>query len=263
MIASGGNSFYDLSGGVSGGFLAALIAGFAAGYLVLLLQKVTEKLPSALQGIRPVLIYPLVGIFVIGCFMFAINPIMGAINTGLEYVLNSMGSTSKILLGIVLGGMMSIDMGGPFNKAAYVFGTASLTTGNYDIMAAVMIGGMVPPLAIALACTFFRRKFTPDERKAGYTNYIMGLCFITEGAIPFAAGDPLRVIPSCIAGSAVAGGLSMAFGCTLRAPHGGVFVFPVIGNVVGYIAALVIGSVIGMILLALLKKNKEPKKTAN
>ena len=188
--------------------------------------------------------------------MFAVNPIMGAINTGITNLLNAMGGTSKILLGCVLGGMMSIDMGGPFNKAAYVFGTASIATGNLDVMAAVMVGGMVPPIAIALACTFFQNRFTPDERRNGVVNYIMGLCFITEGAIPFAAADPLRVLPSCIVGSAVAGGLSMAFGCTLRAPHGGVFVFPVVGNVLGYIAALLIGSLVGMALLALLKKNK-------
>ena len=257
-IASVGNSFTNITGenAISGGFLAALLAGFAAGYLVVGLRKLASYLPKSMEGIKPVLIYPLLGILIIGVFMFAVNPIMGAINTGITNLLNAMGGTSKILLGCVLGGMMSIDMGGPFNKAAYVFGTASIATGNLDIMAAVMVGGMVPPIAIALCATFFKKKFTKDERKSGLVNYIMGLCFITEGAIPFAASDPLRVLPSCIVGSAVAGGLSMAFGCTLRAPHGGVFVFPVVGNVLGYIAALLIGSLVGMALLALLKKNK-------
>src|SRR5699024_10285650 len=198
-----------------------------AGYLVLAIKKVSSKLPESMEGIKPVLIYPLFGVFFIGVFMFAVNPIMAAINSGIVNLLNSMGGTSKILLGCIVAGMMSIDMGGPFNKAAYVFGTASIASGNYDIMAAVMIGGMIPPLAIALATTFFKKKFTAEERKSGVVNYIMGLCFITEGAIPFAASDPLRVIPSCVVGSAVAGGLSMLFGCTLRAPHGGIFVFPV------------------------------------
>ena len=215
--------------------MAALLAGFVAGYLVLLLQKIASKLPDSMDGIKPVLIYPLFGVFFIGVFMYAVNPAMAAINTGIINLLNSMGGSSKILLGAIVAGMMSIDMGGPFNKAAYVFGTASIASGNYDVMAAVMIGGMIPPLAIALATTFFKKKFTADERKSGVVNYIMGLCFITEGAIPFAASDPLRVIPSCVIGSAVAGGLSMMFGCTLRAPHGGIFVFPVVGNVVGYL----------------------------
>lgn len=264
FIAKQGNSFLNISGegAVSGGFLAALLIGFIAGYLVLLLRKATDRLPDSMEGIKPVLIYPLIGILLIGVIMFAINPAMAAINDGITGLLNSMGGASKILLGCVVGGMMSIDMGGPFNKAAYVFGTASIATGNYDIMAAVMVGGMIPPLAIALCATFFKKKFTADERKSGLVNYIMGLCFITEGAIPFAASDPLRVIPSCIVGSAVAGGLSMAFGCTLRAPHGGIFVFPVVGNVLGYLAALVIGSVVGMLLLALLKKNKPQEVTA-
>lgn len=264
FIAKQGNSFLNISGegAVSGGFLAALLIGFIAGYLVLLLKKAADKLPDSMEGIKPVLIYPLFGILLIGVIMFAINPAMAAINDGITGLLSSMGGASKILLGCVVGGMMSIDMGGPFNKAAYVFGTASIATGNYDIMAAVMVGGMIPPLAIALCATFFKKKFTPDERKSGLVNYIMGLCFITEGAIPFAASDPLRVIPSCIVGSAVAGGLSMAFGCTLRAPHGGIFVFPVVGNVLGYLAALVIGSIVGMLLLALLKKNKPQDVTA-
>ena len=220
-IAKVGNSFANISGenAVSGGFLAALLAGFVAGYLVLGIKKLADKLPESMEGIKPVLIYPLFGVLLIGVFMFAVNPTMAAINTGITGFLNSMGGSSKILLGCIVAGMMSIDMGGPFNKAAYVFGTASIASGNYDVMAAVMIGGMIPPLAVALATTFFKKKFTSEERKSGVVNYIMGLCFITEGVIPFAAADPLRVIPSCVAGSAVAGGLSMLFGCTLRAPH--------------------------------------------
>lgn len=258
FLASTGNSFANITGenAVSGGFLAALLAGFAAGYLVVGLRKLASFLPKSMEGIKPVLLYPLLGILLIGVVMFAVNPIMGTINTSITDLLNAMGGTSKILLGCVLGGMMSIDMGGPFNKAAYVFGTASIASGNLDVMAAVMIGGMVPPIAIALCATFFRKKFSKNDRKSALVNYIMGLCFITEGAIPFAAADPLRVLPSCIVGSAVAGGLSMLFGCTLRAPHGGVFVFPVVGNVLGYIVSLVIGSLVGMLLLALLKKNR-------
>lgn len=257
-IAKVGNSFANISGenAVSGGFLAALLAGFVAGYLVLGIKKLADKLPESMEGIKPVLIYPLFGILLIGVFMFAVNPTMAAINTGITGFLNSMGGSSKILLGCIVAGMMSIDMGGPFNKAAYVFGTASIASGNYDVMAAVMIGGMIPPLAVALATTFFKKKFTSEERKSGVVNYIMGLCFITEGVIPFAAADPLRVIPSCVAGSAVAGGLSMLFGCTLRAPHGGIFVFPVVGNVVGYLIALAAGSLVGMLLLGVLKKDK-------
>ena len=257
-IAKVGNSFANISGenAVSGGFLAALLAGFVAGYLVLGIKKLADKLPESMEGIKPVLIYPLFGVLLIGVFMFAVNSTMAAINTGITGFLNSMGGSSKILLGCIVAGMMSIDMGGPFNKAAYVFGTASIASGNYDVMAAVMIGGMIPPLAVALATTFFKKKFTSEERKSGVVNYIMGLCFITEGVIPFAAADPLRVIPSCVAGSAVAGGLSMLFGCTLRAPHGGIFVFPVVGNVVGYLIALAAGSLVGMLLLGVLKKDK-------
>lgn len=257
-IAKVGNSFANISGenAVSGGFLAVLLAGFVAGYLVLGIKKLADKLPESMEGIKPVLIYPLFGVLLIGVFMFAVNPTMAAINTGITSFLNSMGGSSKILLGCIVAGMMSIDMGGPFNKAAYVFGTASIASGNYDVMAAVMIGGMIPPLAVALATTFFKKKFTSEERKSGVVNYIMGLCFITEGVIPFAAADPLRVIPSCVAGSAVAGGLSMLFGCTLRAPHGGIFVFPVVGNVVGYLIALAAGSLVGMLLLGVLKKDK-------
>lgn len=240
--------------GIPAGFLGALLAGFIGGYLVLGLRKLCDKLPHSLEGIKPVLIYPLFGIFIIGLIMCAINPAVASINTGLTNALNAMGSGSKILLGCVVGGMMSIDMGGPFNKAAYVFGTASIANGNYDIMAAVMVGGMIPPLVIALSTTFFKNKWSAKDRKSGIVNYIMGLCFISEGAIPFAAADPIRVIPSCIIGSAVAGGISMAMGCTLRAPHGGIFVFPVVGNVFGYILALVVGSVVGMLILSIWKK---------
>jgi PTS system fructose-specific IIC component len=242
---------------VSGGFLGALFAGFIAGYIVLGLKKICKALPDSLEGLKPMLIYPLFGILIIGAVMVTVNPFFGAINTGLSSVLNSMGGTSKVLLGIVVAGMMAIDMGGPFNKAAYVFGTASLASGTdsgFAIMAAVMAGGMVPPLAIALCTTFFGNRFTENDRKAGITNYIMGLSFITEGAIPFAAADPVRVIPSCILGSATAGALTMLFNCSLRAPHGGIFVVPVIGNPFGYLAALAIGSVVGMVMLAVLKK---------
>ena len=237
------------------GFLGALVAGFLAGYIIVLLRKVCDKLPEALEKIAPVLIYPLVGVLLIGlAMMFVIEPIMGGINTGLNNALTGMGGSSKVVLGLILGGMMSIDMGGPFNKAAYVFGTASIAAGNYDIMAAVMVGGMVPPCAIALATLLFKNKFTKEERDAGPTNFIMGLAFITEGAIPFAASDPLHVLPSCIIGSAVAGGLSMLFGCTLMAPHGGIFVFPVVGNAIMYLVALIVGTAISAVLLGLLKK---------
>ena len=237
------------------GFLGALLAGFAAGYLILGLRKLCDKLPEALEKIAPVLIYPVVGILVMGLLMtFIVEPIMGGINTGLNNALTGMGSSSKIVFGTVLGGMMAIDMGGPFNKAAYVFGTAAIAAGNYDIMAAVMIGGMTPPCAITLATLLFKDKFTKEERDAGPTNFIMGLAFITEGAIPFEASDPLRVLPSCIIGSAVAGAISMAFNCTLMAPHGGIFVFPVVGNAVMYLAALVVGTVISAVLLGLVKK---------
>lgn len=258
VLAMNGTNFVDLAQGktvgISGGFLAALLAGFVAGYVVLLLEKITRKLPKSMDGIRPMLIYPLGGIIIIGLVMCAVNPAMGWINTGISNWLDGMGNTSKVLLGIIVAGMMSVDMGGPVNKAAYVFGTASLATGNFDVMAAVMIGGMVPPIAIALSTTFFKNKWNDEERRNGVVNYIMGLCFISEGAIPYAASDPLRVIPSCIVGSAVAGGLSMAFGCTLRAPHGGVFVFPVVGNWLMYIFALAVGSIVGALILSALKK---------
>ena len=237
------------------GFLGALFAGFVAGYIVNLLKKIFSKLPESLDGVKPVLLYPLLGIFLIGVIMqFVVEPPIGALNTAINNGLNGLNGASAVVLGVLLGGMMAIDMGGPVNKAAYVFGTASIAAGNYNIMAAVMIGGMVPPLAIALATIFFKNKFTAEERKAGPTNFIMGLSFITEGAIPFAASDPLHVLPACAVGSAVAGGLSMAFGCTLMAPHGGIFVVPTIGNPLMYLVALVIGAFIACGLLGLLKK---------
>ena len=248
MMAAGGKS----------GFLGAVAVGFIAGYTIVLLRKVCDKLPQALEKIAPVLIYPLVGILIIGFVMsFIVEPIMGGINTALNNGLTSMGGSSKVVLGLILGGMMAIDMGGPFNKAAYVFGTAAIAAGNYDIMAAVMIGGMTPPCAIALATMLFKNKFTKEEREAGPTNIIMGLAFITEGAIPFAASDPLRVLPSCIIGSGIAGALSMAFGCTLMAPHGGIFVFPVVGNALMYVVALVAGTAVSAVLLGVLKKRVE------
>lgn len=237
------------------GFLGALVAGFAAGYIILLLRKVCDKLPEALEKITPVLIYPVLGVLAMGLLMaFVVEPVMGGINTALNNGLNGMGNSSKIILGLVLGGMMAIDMGGPFNKASYVFGTAAIAAGNYDIMAAVMIGGMVPPCAIALATLLFKNKFTKEERESGPVNFIMGMAFITEGAIPYAAADPLHVLPSCIIGSGVAGALSMAFGCTLMAPHGGIFVVPVMGNALMYLLALVIGTVVTASMLGVLKK---------
>ncbi len=237
------------------GFLGALVAGFAAGYIILGLKKVCDKLPEALEKIAPVLIYPVVGILAMGLLMnFVVEPVMGAVNTALNNGLTSMSGSSKLLLGFILAGMMAVDMGGPFNKAAYVFGTAAIAAGNYDIMAAVMIGGMVPPCAIALATILFKNRFTKEERDAGPTNFIMGLAFITEGAIPFAAADPIHVIPSCVIGSGVAGALSMLFNCTLMAPHGGIFVFPVVGNALMYLLALIIGTAISTVLLGVLKK---------
>ena len=245
MMASSGTS----------GFLGALVAGFAAGYIIFGLRKACEKLPEALEKIAPVLIYPVVGILAMGLLMlFIVEPIMGTVNTVLNNGLASMGGSSKLILGMILGGMMAIDMGGPFNKAAYVFGTAAIAAGNYDIMASVMIGGMVPPCAIALATLLFKDKFTKEERESGPTNFIMGLAFITEGAIPFAAADPIHVLPACIIGSGLAGALSMAFGCTLMAPHGGIFVVPVMGNALLYLVAVVIGTVVSAVLLGVLKK---------
>lgn len=237
------------------GFLGALAAGFLAGYTVKLLKKIFEKLPDSLDGIKPVLLYPLLGIFIVGVVMtYAVEPPVGALNTMINNGLNGMNNMSAVLLGALLGGMMAVDMGGPVNKAAYVFGTASIAAGNYNIMAAVMVGGMVPPLAIAFAALLFKNKFTAEQRKAGPTNFIMGLSFITEGAIPFAASDPLHVIPACVAGSAVAGALSMAFHCTLMAPHGGIFVFLTVGNPLLYFAALAAGSAVSCALLGVLKK---------
>lgn len=248
MIAANGKS----------GFLGALAAGFLAGYAIVLLRKACDKLPAFLEKIAPVLIYPLVGILLMGLAMsLVVEPVMGAINTALNQGLTNMGGASKIVLGMVLGGMMAVDMGGPFNKASYVFGTAAIAAGNYDIMAAVMIGGMTPPCAIALATLLFKKKFTKEERESGPTNFIMGLAFITEGAIPFAASDPLHVLPSCIIGSAAAGALSMLFNCTLMAPHGGIFVFPVVGNPLMYLAALAAGTLISAVLLGILKKDIE------
>ena len=265
IIASAGYTFNNIMNfgevtPVSAGFLGALFAGFVGGYLVLLLKKLFSNLPNALEGIKPVLLFPVLGIFLIGLIMISVNPIVGSINTALNNFLSSMSGTSKILLGAVLGAMMAIDMGGPFNKAAYVFGTAQLTVVNagpeqFGIMASVMIGGMVPPLVIALATTFFKHKFTESERKSGVVNYVMGLSFITEGAIPFAAAHPLQVLPACIVGSALAGALSMAFNCGLRAPHGGIFVLPTITNPLMYFVALVVGSIVGAVLLGILKKH--------
>ena len=234
-----------------------LLAGFVAGYLVLLLKKATEKLPASMDGIRPMLIYPVLGLFGISVIMFAVNPFFSWLNQLLYNGLGSLGGANSIVLGLVVAGMMSIDMGGPFNKAAYVFGNAALaaqTDSGYMIMAAVMVGGMVPPIAIAIASWAFKNKFTDNDRKAAPVNAIMGLCFISEAAIPYAAGDPLHVIPSCVIGSAAAGALSMAFGCTLMAPHGGIFVFPVVGNALMYIVALLVGSVVGAVMLGLLRK---------
>lgn len=256
-MAVSGATFANPAGNIPSGFLGALLAGFLGGFLMLMLEKLCDRLPKALNGIKPVLIYPLGGLGIIAIIMCAVNPIMGVLNNGVANFLSNMGDANKVLLGCILGAMMSIDMGGPFNKAAYVFGVAAISSGNFDIMAAVMIGGMVPPIAIALATTFFKNKFTEEERKSGPVNYIMGLSFITEGAIPYAAADPLRVIPSCMVGAAAAGGLSMAFGCTLRAPHGGIFVFPVVGHPLQYVIALAVGSVVSMLLLGLLKKKVE------
>ena len=257
-LATTGSTFSNISGkdAIPSGFLGALLAGFVGGFLMLMMEKLCDKMPKALNGIKPVLIYPLAGLGIIAVIMCAVNPFMGMINTGLSDLLNSMGSSSKIVLGCILGAMMSIDMGGPFNKAAYVFGTAAIASGSYDIMAAVMIGGMVPPIAIALSTSFFKNRWTAEERKNGPVNYIMGLSFITEGAIPYAAADPMRVIPSCMVGAAVAGGMSMAFDCTLMAPHGGIFVFAVVGNWAMYLLSLVVGSLVGMLMLALLKKKR-------
>lgn len=263
-IANAGYTFsnvmtYDSSTAISSGFIGALLAGFLGGYIIVLLRKIFDKLPNALEGLKPILLYPVCGILLMGVIMIAVNPIVGAINTALNNFLSSMSGTSSILLGAILGGMMSVDMGGPFNKAAYVFGTAQLTVANagpeqYAIMAAVMAGGMVPPLAIALCTTFFKNRFTESERKSGVVNYVMGLSFITEGAIPFAAGDPLHILPPCIIGSAVAGALSMVFQCGLPAPHGGIFVIGVITNPLMYLVSIAAGAVVGMLIMSVTKK---------
>lgn len=263
-IANAGYTFsnvmtYDSTTAISSGFIGALLAGFLGGYIIVLLRKIFSKLPNALEGLKPILLYPVCGILLMGVIMIAVNPIVGAINTALNHFLSSMSGTSSILLGAILGGMMSVDMGGPFNKAAYVFGTAQLTVANagpeqYAIMAAVMAGGMVPPLAIALCTTFFKNRFTESERKSGVVNYIMGLSFITEGAIPFAAGDPIHILPPCIIGSAAAGALSMAFQCGLPAPHGGIFVIGVITNPFMYLVSIAAGAVIGMLIMSVTKR---------
>ena len=256
LLAKAGTSvFLPEDQWIASGFFGALAGGFIAGYLMVLIKKLLEKLPKPLEGTKPVLLYPLLGLLGISAIMiFLINPPLGAFNTWLNNSLAGMGESSKILLGLVLGGMMSIDFGGPFNKAAYVFGTASIASGQFDIMAAVMIGGMTPPIGIALATTFFKNRFTKSERQTTVTNYIMGLSFITEGAIPFAASDPLRIIPPCVVGSAVAGALSMAFGCGSRAPHGGLFVIGIIENAPMFLVALVAGAVVTMIGIVLLKR---------
>lgn len=263
LVAKSGSTFANPAGGdVNAGFLGALFAGFAAGYLVLLLKKLTEKLPQSLNSIRPMIIYPVFGILTGAAVTTLINPFMGMNNDALTGALNSMNGTSKVLLGLVVAGMQSVDMGGPVNKTSYVFATSQLAEGNFEIMAAVMAGGMIPPLAIALCTTFFKNRFTQKERESGLVNYLLGLSFISEGAIPFAANDPLRVLPSCIIGSAVAGGLSMLFGCTLRAPHGGIFVLPTIGNPLMYALSIIIGSVVGCLILAVLKKPLGEEGTA-
>lgn len=244
---------------VPAGFLGGLLAGFVGGWFMRVLRRLCDRLPQSLEGLKPILIYPVVGLLFIGAFMCLVNPVVGMLNTALIDGLNSMGGASAVLLGALVAGMQAADMGGPINKAAYVFGTASIAMaadGFSPVMAAVMAGGMVPPIAIALAAVFFKDRFTAEERKSGPVNFIMGLSYITEGAIPFAASDPLHVLPACIAGSAAAGALSMAFGCASPAPHGGLFVFPVVHNPLGYAAAILIGSLVGMLLLGLLKKKK-------
>lgn len=258
-VAKAGTTFASLTNPdvtlVSSGFLGALIAGFIGGYVVLLLRKVFSFLPKSLESVKPILIYPVGGILLIGLIMLAINPVVGAINTALNNFLSSMQGANKIILGAILGGMMSVDLGGPVNKASYTFGTGMLAEGHYDIMAAVMAGGMVAPLAIALLATFFPKKLPKKDRQSALLNYIMGFSFISEGAIPFASADPIRVIVSCVIGSAVSGALSMLFNCTLMAPHGGIFVLPVVGNAALYLLSIVVGSLVAMFILAALKKN--------
>lgn len=258
-IAKAGTTFTSLSNSeevlVSSGFLGALLAGFIGGYIIVFLRKLFSFMPKSLEGIRTILIYPVAGVLLIGIIMLLINPFVSAINTGLNNFLFSLSGVNKIILGAILAGMMSVDLGGPVNKAAYTFGTGMLAEGHYEIMAAVMIGGMVAPLAIALLATFFPKKLPQKERQAGLLNYVMGLSFISEGAIPFASADPIRVLPACVIGSAVSGALSMAFNCSLMAPHGGIFVLPLIGNWFWYVVALVVGSFVAMAIMAALKKN--------
>ena len=264
-VAKAGTTFASLTNPdvvlVSSGFLGALIAGFIGGYVVLLLRKLFSFLPKSLEGIKPILIYPVGGILLIGLIMVAINPVVGAINTALNNFLSSMQGANKIILGAILGGMMSVDLGGPVNKASYTFGTGMLAEGHYDIMAAVMAGGMVAPLAIALLATFFPKKLPKKDRQSALLNYVMGFSFISEGAIPFASADPIRVILSCVVGSAVAGAMSMFFNCTLMAPHGGIFVLPVVGNAALYLLSIVVGSLVAMLILAALKKNVWTKES--
>lgn len=263
-IAKAGTTFTSFSNPdevlVSSGFLGALIAGFLGGFVVLFLRKLFSFIPKSLEGIRTILIYPVAGILLIGIIMLIINPFVAAINTGLNNFLFSMSGVNKVILGAILAGMMSVDLGGPVNKAAYTFGTGMLAEGHYEIMAAVMIGGMIAPLSIAILATFFPRKLPKKERQAGLLNYVMGLSFITEGAIPFASADPIRVLVASIVGSAISGALSMAFNCTLMAPHGGIFVLPLIGNPGGYAIALIIGSIVATGIMALLKKNEWENK---
>ncbi|WP_306529697.1 PTS fructose transporter subunit IIABC [[Ruminococcus] torques] len=255
LVAKAGSTFLNPAGGdVNAGFLGALFAGFAAGYVILALKKLTNKIPQSLNSIRPMIIYPVAGILIGAVVTTLINPFMGIINDALTGVLHNMSGTSRVLLGTICAGMQSVDMGGPVNKTSYVFATSQLAEGNFEIMASVMAGGMVPPLAIAFCTTFFKNRFTKKERESGLVNYLLGLSFISEGAIPFAASDPLRVIPSCIVGSAVAGGLSMFFECTLRAPHGGVFVLPTIGHPMMYVLSILIGSLVGCAILGILKR---------
>ena len=258
-IAKAGTTFTSLSNPeevlVSSGFLGALLAGFIGGYVILLLKKVFSFMPKSLEGIRTILIYPVAGVLLIGIIMLLINPFVAAINTGLNNFLFSLSGVNKVILGAILAGMMSVDLGGPVNKAAYTFGTGMLAEGHYEIMAAVMIGGMIAPLAIALIATFFPKKLPKKERQAGLLNYVMGLSFISEGAIPFASADPIRVLPSCVVGSSVAGAMSMAFNCTLMAPHGGIFVLPLIGNWGWYLVSIIVGSIVAMAIMAALKKN--------
>mgnify|MGYP003289884735 FL=1 len=259
ILAVQGTTFASLTDStvvlVSSGFLGALIAGFVGGYIVLLLKKICSYLPESIEGIKTILLYPVFGIMLMGAFMLLINPYVGAINTAINNYLSSMSTANKVLLGAILGGMMAIDLGGPVNKAAYTFGTGMLASGQYEIMAAVMAGGMVPPLAIALLATFFPKKIAKKDKQAAYVNYIMGLSFISEGAIPFASADPLRTIPAFVAGSAVTGALSMVFNCTLMAPHGGIFVIATVGHPIWYLVSIIIGSLVSMAVMAMLKNN--------